>query len=373
MAIQLPRLPSYSNGVTRSNAPAAAPTSSGNDLTEADQANIRWLLNPSPDFNETDTNAAQSNLANGLSGGSAAAASKFRLRDSELRSRFEQGHAMLEPYTNRTQQATLQTQSEAARLNDIAAQGQQAMEQLKLQEQGLAERQSESEQARLRELAQSGQQALQQLQASQSGQQSLQSSALAAELQRLGISEAGANTRQQAQLGSAAAQQLAEINARLEIARLEGDQATQRQLQAQAAQLTAQTQAEAAALNETNVRGTQTSDLSRQNFGQNVTASIIDHYLTPSGGSGGGTHSASGGGGNISNGIGGRAFNPKYTGQSFNYITDAGGNVISGQKPPADYWDTSGGGSSGTTPWGGVRQALSGLSSVQSLLKQYGI
>lgn len=141
-------------------------------LAQKDRANIDFLLNPNFDQTETRMNAAEANLGSGLAGSGFAQGTTNRMLDSERIARLKLGHEILDPYLNREAAERLQSQQNQARLNEIAAQGAQALQQLQLQEAGLATRQSAAEQARLREIAAQGNQAMQQLQLQEAGQNS---------------------------------------------------------------------------------------------------------------------------------------------------------------------------------------------------------
>lgn len=237
-----------------------------NDLTALDQNAIRYLLNPSPSTSEVDTRAAEMAVGSGARGGTRDAARQWKLRDSELINRFQIGNQMLQPYQEREQRATLQTQGEQAQLNNIAAQGREAMRQLQLQEQGLAARQSSSERAALERAVLEGNQAMERLQLSESGTNTRQQAELDARMEQLYFGEEGQNARldrtiaadRERQTVSEAGQtsrQEAALRAQLEEARLRGD--IEGQLQAarllQQAQL--QTQSERAQLGQIDAQG----------------------------------------------------------------------------------------------------------------------
>jgi hypothetical protein len=248
------------------------PQYSTNDLVNADQNAIRYLLNPNPDFSQVDNRAAAASLASGAGGGTMNQARQWKLRDSELINRYQIGHQMLEPYQQRAQQSALQTQSEAAQLNNIAAQGAEAMKQLQLQEQGLSARQSASERAALERAVLEGNQAMERLRTSEAGQNSRQQSELDARLGQFYLGEEGQNSRltqtlaadRERQALSEAGQtsrQEAALRNQLEEARLHGDIEGQLQASRLLQQAQLQTQSERA----------QTSNITQQ--GQNQLAS----------------------------------------------------------------------------------------------------
>lgn len=152
--------------------PAASATGSYDtgSLAQKDRANIDFLLNPNFDQTETRMNAAEANLGSGLAGSGFAQGTTNRMLDSERIARLKLGHEILDPYLNREAAQKLQSQQEQARLNEIAAQGALALQQLQLQEAGLASRQSASERARLEQIAAEGNQAMQRLQLSEAGE-----------------------------------------------------------------------------------------------------------------------------------------------------------------------------------------------------------
>ncbi len=326
------------------------------NLTNQDQQNIGSLLNPNAPLNDANMNAAQGAVANGMTGGgSAVGAGTWKLRDNELAQRFAQGHAMLEPYSQRQATASLQTQDEAARLQQIATQGQQAMDQLKLQESGQSARQSEAERAQLQQLAQQGAQAFQQLQYSTQAQSSNLDRSLAAEMARLGLTEQGQNTRQQAQLGSQAALEAQDIASRERLA--QSGYGNQASLQAAdlGSRASLQQSANQAALEEQILRGQQSYGQNAQSIQGNLANTLLSHYY----GAGGGTGSSSGGG---------TAAPPRpygiASGVDLDWVT---------QLPPttSQYYGSSNAIPTVNTPTLGTGTLGAG-STVQNILRQYG-
>lgn len=157
-APKLPVFPKYGTTVG---------TSTG-DLAAADRANIAYLFG-TPNFNETDTLAAERAVASGTTGSGFAANNQLRLRDSERINRYQIGHQMLDPYLQREQQSSLQGADNAARLQQIAAQGEEARKQLELQQSGQMALQSAEARARLEQIAAQGAQAMEQLKLSELG------------------------------------------------------------------------------------------------------------------------------------------------------------------------------------------------------------
>jgi hypothetical protein len=237
-----------------------------NDLVQADQNAIRYLLNPNPDFSEVDNRAAAAAVASGAAGGTRDQARRWKLRDSELINRYQIGHQMLQPYEERSQRAALQTQGEQAQLNNIAAQGQQAMEQLRLQEQGLAARQSASERAALERAVLEGNQAMERLRTSESGATTRQQAELDARIAQLYLGEEGQNARlastiaadrerQTASDAAAAARQQAALEAQLQEARMRDDIESALQTERLLTQSRLQTQSERANLDQLGAQG----------------------------------------------------------------------------------------------------------------------
>lgn len=135
-----------------------------------DRANIGYVLNPNFDTSETRMQAAEQNAGQGVSGSGFGSGTTTRLLESEKLNRFKLGHEMLQPYLERDAAASNLATSNAARLNEIAAQGAQAMAQLQLSEAGQTARLNSEEASRLQQLVLSGQQAMAELQLRESGE-----------------------------------------------------------------------------------------------------------------------------------------------------------------------------------------------------------
>lgn len=135
-----------------------------------DRANIDYLLNPYANLSETRMNAAEQNLGAGTSGSGFGSGTTAKLLDSERIARFQLGHQLLEPYLQREFQAGQSAADRAARLNEIAAEGAQALQRLQLSEAGETARLTQEEQAKLQQQAVIGQQAMQQIAAQEAGQ-----------------------------------------------------------------------------------------------------------------------------------------------------------------------------------------------------------
>lgn len=140
------------------NLSGASGTSSGG-LAGQDQQNIGWLLNPSFDTREVDQNAAEKAVGGGTTGSGFALNNRNLMLDSEKISRMKLGHDLLNPYLDRSQQAALQSQAESARMQQTIAEGNQAMERLRLSESGQSARLSQEAQDRLQQIALQGEQA----------------------------------------------------------------------------------------------------------------------------------------------------------------------------------------------------------------------
>lgn len=145
------------------------PNFNGGGGVTQDRANIDSLLRGEFDPYEINMQSAEQAVGSGTGGSGFAQAGRYKLLDSEKQARMRLGHEELEPYTNREHQAKLQAESEAARLNEIAAQGEQAMRQLEASQSGRMAELSQQEKAQLEYLAQQGSQALAQLRVSESG------------------------------------------------------------------------------------------------------------------------------------------------------------------------------------------------------------
>ena len=160
----------------RSHAPGGAATPGMtsppqyNNPEAQDRANIGYILNPQFDTSETEMRAAEQNAGQGVSGSGFGSGTTARLLESEKLARFKLGHEMLEPYQERAATASNLATANAARLNEIAAQGAQAMQQLQLSEAGQTARLNSEQAARLQQIALSGQQAMAELQLRESGE-----------------------------------------------------------------------------------------------------------------------------------------------------------------------------------------------------------
>lgn len=137
---------------------------------QQDRANIGYILNPNFDNSEALMRAAEQNAGQGVSGSGFGSGTTARLLESEKLARFKLGHEMLEPYQERAATASNLATTNAARLNEIAAQGAQAMAQLQLSEAGQTARLNSEQAARLQQIALAGQQAMAELRLRESGE-----------------------------------------------------------------------------------------------------------------------------------------------------------------------------------------------------------
>lgn len=131
---------------------------------------VNELFDPNFGRTETQTRAAENALMGGFSGGGFAIGQGARLLDSERKANIIAGHQILEPYLNREFQGGQNAADRASRLNEIAAQGANALQQLQLSEAGATARLSASQRGELERQILSGQQAMQQLTLREAGE-----------------------------------------------------------------------------------------------------------------------------------------------------------------------------------------------------------
>lgn len=162
-------LPKYGSYAQTAVSPAAAGASAPVSPQAQDMANISYILNPNFDTSEIESNAAENAVAGGFGGSGFGGGQKLKLLESEKINRFQTGHNLLEPYNQRSFQAAQAEADRLARLNEIAAQGAQAMQQLQLQEAGQTARASASERAAMDRQIEQGRQAMVQLQLTEAG------------------------------------------------------------------------------------------------------------------------------------------------------------------------------------------------------------
>lgn len=125
-----------------------------------------------PNFGRTETQqiAAENALMGGFAGSGFALGQGARLLDSERKANLLAGHQILEPYLDREFQSGQNAADRASRLNEIAAQGANALQQLQLSEAGATARLSASQRGELERQVLSGQQAMQQLTLREAGE-----------------------------------------------------------------------------------------------------------------------------------------------------------------------------------------------------------
>lgn len=125
-----------------------------------DRANIDALLSGQFDPYEINMQSAERAVGSGTGGSGFAQAGRYKLLDSEKLARQRLGNQMLDPYLNREHQQTLQSQAEAARMAELKADAEYAMERLRMSEAGLGERLSSQQRAELEQIAARGAQAM---------------------------------------------------------------------------------------------------------------------------------------------------------------------------------------------------------------------
>lgn len=148
--------------------PPALPTipTGGADL---DRANIDALLRGDFDPYEINMQSAENAVGGGMAGSGFAQAGRYKLLDSEKLKRQTLGNEMLNPYLQREHQTSMQASDQAARLKEIAAQGELAMQQLQASLAGRMAELSAQEKAALERQILSGNQAMEQLRLRESG------------------------------------------------------------------------------------------------------------------------------------------------------------------------------------------------------------
>lgn len=124
-----------------------------------DRANIDSLLRGEFDPYEINMQSAERAVGGGTAGSGFALAGRYKLLDSEKLARKRLGNEMLDPYLNREHQQQLQSEAEAARMAELKADAEYAMERLRMSEAGLGERLSAQQRAELEQIAARGAQA----------------------------------------------------------------------------------------------------------------------------------------------------------------------------------------------------------------------
>lgn len=124
---------------------------------------VNELFSPTFGYNETLMRGAENAIAGGFAGSGFGGAQTNRLLDSERKANLIAGHQILEPYLNRQFQAGESAADRASRLNEIAARGAQALQELQIQEAGDTTRQTQAERAQSERDVLLGQQAMREL------------------------------------------------------------------------------------------------------------------------------------------------------------------------------------------------------------------
>lgn len=164
---------------TPTGASAALPAGPGTDvLSGANRANIATLFDPNFGRGEVMTLANENAIAGGWGSGGFAGAQGLKLLDSERKANFLLGAQLLEPYLQRENAASLQASDNAARLNQIVAEGAQALQRLQLSEAGQTARLNSSQASELQRQVLAGQQAMQQLTLREAGETGRQNTAI---------------------------------------------------------------------------------------------------------------------------------------------------------------------------------------------------
>ena len=157
------------------------------------------LFDPNFGRGETIRTGAENAIGSGVGMGSFGQNQTNRLLDSERKANFLAGHQILEPYLQRDFQAGQAAADRAARLQQIAAEGAQALQRLQLSEAGQTARLSTEQAGALQRAVLAGNQALQQITLKEAGDTGRQRSQiqgnLANTLLSAGLSGAGGGTR----------------------------------------------------------------------------------------------------------------------------------------------------------------------------------
>lgn len=139
-------------------------------LAAADLGNVATIF--SPEFGRADV--AQESAANAVAGGwgagGFAGGQRMMLTDREKKANYLLGHQILEPYLAREHEDKVNAANNAARLQQIAAEGAQALQRLQLSESGAMARLNAQEAAEAQRQIIAGQQAMQQLTMREAGE-----------------------------------------------------------------------------------------------------------------------------------------------------------------------------------------------------------
>jgi hypothetical protein len=170
--------PTWEEWVAKFNSPqpgaaTGAPLAAGpgtDVLSGANRANIAQLFDPRFGRDETINRGAENQIAGGWGEGGFGLNQTNRLLDSERKANFELGAKLLEPYLGREHESSINATNNAARLQQIAAEGAQALQRLQLSEAGQTARLNRSEAAALERAVLAGNQALQQITLREAGE-----------------------------------------------------------------------------------------------------------------------------------------------------------------------------------------------------------
>lgn len=143
---------------------------------------LNEFFDPNFGRTETMTQANENAIAGGWGGGGFAGRQALKLLDSERKANILAGHQILEPYLNREHDTAINESNHAAQLNQIAAEGAQALQRLQLSESGAGARLSAELAAKLQQQVLDGQQAMQRLVLTQAGETGRQNAAIGGNL-----------------------------------------------------------------------------------------------------------------------------------------------------------------------------------------------
>jgi hypothetical protein len=143
---------------------------------------VAQLFDPNFGRTETLTHGAENAVAGGFAGSGFAGNQSLRLLDSERKANLLAGHQILEPYLQREHDTSENAANRASRLNEIAAQGANALQQLQLSEAGDTARLNASQRAELERQVLAGQQSMQQLTLREGGETARQRTGIGGQL-----------------------------------------------------------------------------------------------------------------------------------------------------------------------------------------------
>lgn len=164
--------PTWDEWVKQYNSDSAPAPSGGatvGGLSATDLGNINNIFDPNFGRRDAQQDAAQNAVGSGWGGGGFAHNQGLVLTDREKKGNWELGHKMLEPYLAREHDTNINTANNAARLQQIAAEGAAALQRLQLSEAGQTARLNTEQAAALQRQIVAGQQAMQQLTLKEAG------------------------------------------------------------------------------------------------------------------------------------------------------------------------------------------------------------